>query len=288
MRNDSLKAIITGATGYIGQNLSRYLAGMGWQVDTIGRGMMTEDMIAVLRQQNPSVVFHLASCFVAEHKTADIDNLINSNILFGTRLVEAMHMTGHKLLVNTGTSWQHFGESGREPVALYSATKSAFEEILRYYVSAEQFRVVTLKIFDSYGPQDPRPKLVPKLLACFESGVVPELSPGEQKLDLVHVDDLVRAFEAGACRVLEAAAGGSMEDFALASGHAVSLRELVAVIEKIKGRSLHVKWGARPYRRREVMVPWSSGHVLPGWEPRISLERGLMELIHGKGGAGDV
>lgn len=278
-----MKAIITGATGYIGQNLSRHLTGNGWQVATIGRCLTIDEMIGVLRKENPAVVFHLASLFIAEHKSADTEGLINSNILFGTMLAEAMSVTGRRLLVNAGTSWQHFGPSDREPVALYSATKNAFEEILRYYVSAENFRVVTLKIFDSYGPNDPRPKLVPKLLACFESGVVPELSPGEQKLDLVHIDDIVRAFAIGAQRLLESRDGvGILEDFALASGRHLSLRELVATIEKIKGRSLNVKWGARPYRRREVMVPWSNGRVLPGWESQISLEQGLAELINGK------
>jgi nucleoside-diphosphate-sugar epimerase len=276
--------VITGATGYIGSQLQRHLTAKGWSIVPIDRGMKTEQMIELLRTQKPDVVFHLASLFIAEHKPSDIEPLIASNVLFGAMLAEAMAVTGHKLLVNTGTSWQHFGPGERDPVALYSATKNAFEEILKYYVSAENFRVVTLKIFDSYGPNDPRPKLVPKLIACFDSGVTPELSPGEQKLDLVHVNDLVRAFEIAALELVAIGVDvgiGSMQDFALNSGTPVSLREVIALIERLKGRSLNVKWGARPYRRREVMEPWTKGRVLPGWETSVTLEQGLADLVLG-------
>ena len=46
----------------------------------------------------------------------------------------------------------------------------------------------------------------------------------------------------------------------------------------LSGTSLAIEWGARPYRDREVMVPWTKGKTVPGWAPHIPLERGLGEL----------
>ena len=53
--------------------------------------------------------------------------------------------------------------------------------------------VVTLKFFDTYGPADRRPKLLNLLLAAAATQVPLAVSPGQQMIDLVHVDDAVGA-----------------------------------------------------------------------------------------------
>ncbi|MDD5168433.1 MAG: hypothetical protein PHN75_06420, partial [Syntrophales bacterium] len=61
------------------------------------------------------------------------------------------------------------------------------------------------------------------------------------------------------------------------------IKDIVALFEKIVGRKLNVRLGERPYRKREVMHPWSEGQVLPGWQPKVSLPSGIAELV-AKGG----
>jgi nucleoside-diphosphate-sugar epimerase len=191
-----------------------------------------------------------------------------------------MLKTGVRRLVNTGTSWQNFGARGDEPVCLYAATKSAFEEILRYYVAAENFKVLNLRIYDTFGPDDQRPKLIPKLLKCFETQQALELSPGEQKLDFVHIDDVVNGFvRAGELLDSDKSEAGYLRSYSLSSGDLVSLRELISIIEGAKGQKLNVKWGARPYRKREVMMPFEGLERLPGWAATRKLEESLRELI---------
>jgi len=36
--------------------------------------------------------------------------------------------------------------------------------------------------------------------------------------------------------------------------------------------------GGRPYREREVMVPWNKGRLLPGWSVKIRLEDGIRKI----------
>lgn len=276
-----MKAVLTGSTGYIGSRLHSHLQGLGWDVRTIGRGANRIQMVELFRGFQPDIVFHLASLFIAEHKPDDVEELVASNVTFGSLVVDSMIQAGVRRLVNTGTSWQHFGASGREPVSLYAATKSAFEEILRFYVAAENLKCVTLTIFDSFGPSDWRPKLIPKLVNCFDTHQTLELSPGDQKIDFVHVVDIVRAYVLAAERLVNDGSDiGFADEFALSSGNPIRLRDLVALIERIKGGQLDVRWGARPYRKREVMVPWAEGQVLPGWRPSIDLETGLRELMN--------
>ena len=62
-------------------------------------------MVGIVGAARPDVVFHLASTFVAEHSTEDVAALVESNLLLGTQLAEAMRVHGRTLLVNTGTAW---------------------------------------------------------------------------------------------------------------------------------------------------------------------------------------
>ncbi len=291
-------ALVTGATGFIGSHLVRRLVREGWRVSVLAREptnvaetlsqlpLLTvhhyrgsvESIQGALEHSRPDVVFHLASCFVAEHGEQDIEPLIDSNIRFGLQLLEAMTHVGVRQLVNTGTAWQHYLNEPYNPVCLYAATKQAFEDILAYYVAAGQVSAVTLKLFDTYGPGDRRKKLIPFLLRAMHTGEVLHMSPGEQQLDLVFVDDVVDAYlQSVAC--LKANGSLPTRSFAVSAGETVSVRELVDVFASVAGAPLNIVWGVRPYRKREVMYPWRTGKGLPGWTPKVPLREGIARAL---------
>ena len=145
------------------------------------------------------------------------------------------------------------------------------------FVITEGFTVLTLKLTDTYGPADRRGKLVSALLQAQREGRRLDLSPGEQTLNLLHVDDVLSGSRAALDRI-RAVPPHTREAFALRGPETLSLRDLVARIERLGARPVPVAWGARPYRPREVMRPWI-GSLLPGWSAAIGLDRGLTELI---------
>ncbi len=293
------RVLITGATGFVGSRLCRHLIKDGkYEVNIIVRPTskftqlenVKEDidihvydgtiknMMQILEDVRPDLVYHLASLFISEHQLVHVDDLIRSNILFGTQLVEAMVNIGCLKLINTGTSWQHYQNKDYSPVNLYAATKQAFEDILQYYVEAYNLKVITLKLYDTYGLDDPRPKLMNLLERIAESGEELAMSPGEQLIDLVHINDVVSAYLCATERILV----GKVKDherYAVCSGKPVQLRELVELFEKACGKKLNINWGERPYRQREVMKPWSKGRELPGWKATIDLYDGLKNMI---------
>ncbi|HEO66185.1 MAG TPA: NAD(P)-dependent oxidoreductase [Spirochaetes bacterium] len=288
------RSLVTGATGFIGSNLVRGLLNKGWKVDVLVRPSSsldmladvqnslsihafngkTEQMLEILSKVFPDVVFHVASMVVGEHKPAQVEELISSNITFGNQLLEAMSISGVSKFVNIGTYWEHYENKQYSPVNLYAATKYAFQNILQYYVEAKDISANTLKLFDTYGPNDPRPKILNLLLNAVRTGEKLVMSPGKQKLDLVYIDDVVNAFLTAAERLLAGNVRGH-EIYGVGTGEFVSLRNLVQVVEKIAGNSIHVEWGAKPYRPRDVMFPWDYKTQLSGWVAKVGLEEGI-------------
>jgi nucleoside-diphosphate-sugar epimerase len=270
-----MRALLTGSTGFVGQNLQRYLRQQGWDIETIERQDSPSDMDSKMGQFKPDVVIHLATLFIAEHKPTDIGNLIQSNIKFGTEVVDAMIRNNIANLINTGTLWQYYEGDRLSPSSLYSATKSAFESILRFYVSANSLRVINLMLSDTYGPKDPRGKLLSKLISMAGTAESLQLSPGEQKIEWTYIDDIVAGFEVAAQRLIANKESQKFVHYTVTSGELVSLKDTVKICESVLGKKINVDFGAKPYRKREIMSPSKLDPVLPGWTAKVSLKQGI-------------
>lgn len=293
------RALLTGASGFVGSALTRRLLADGWDVHLLLREGSSSDglpaegehlhihrhdgstvnLIEIMRAAAPEAVFHLASLFLATHKPEDVERLIHSNLLFSTQVAEAMAACGVRRLVNTGTSWEHYEDADYNPVCLYAATKQAFAALLHYYVECHGLRVVTLKLFDTYGAGDTRPKVLNLLKRIALEGTSLGMSPGEQLVDLVYIDDVIDAFMLAYEQLADGSQQSAMEEYGVSCGAPLPLREIAALYAQVSGKPLAIDWGGRPYRDREVMVPWHSYRSVPGWQPKVDLATGLA-LFH--------
>jgi nucleoside-diphosphate-sugar epimerase len=280
------RALVTGATGFVGTALVRRLAADGWSVDalvrtpdpTLPEGVIArvipagvDDLITLVADIAPSHCFHLATAFRGVHVPADIEPMVTANVGFGTALAEAVSRAGSCTFVNTGTVWQHYDASPYSPVSLYAATKQAFTDVLVFYGEVEGLAVHTLELMDTYGPDDPRTKLIPFLLRAGAEGTTVEMTDGSQLIDLVHVDDAVGA-------LLATAAAPAGATYGARGDGAITLRELVDRFQAATGLTLDVRWGARPARPREMLRPWMTAEAPPGWSPAVRLDDGLRAL----------
>lgn len=288
-----MRVLLTGATGFIGSQLTHRLVAEGHAVAIVVRPESQFDMlqavlpliqvhlydgsysslVRALELSEPELVFHVASLFLAQHKPQDVARLIESNLNFPTQLLEAMSQVGVRQLINTGTSWQHYQNETYNPVNLYAATKQGFEALLAYYIEAQDFRAITLKLFDTYGPADTRPKIFSLLRKIARTGETLRMSPGEQLLDLVYIDDVLDAYLLAMERMPEVEKTAS---YAVSNPARLSLQELARVYADTVGRPVNVAWGGLPYRPREVLEPWTGHEVVPGWHARVALADGLV------------
>jgi len=292
------RAVVTGATGYLGSALVGRLVDAGWSVAAIVRPTSDrsrlhrvrdrvqfvvddgkhETLLQALSAQPVEVVFHLAARSGYEHRPGEVASMLEANVVFGARLLEAMSMSECKRFVSAATYWQHYDNADYSPVSLYAASKQAFEDIARFYCEARGLAAVFLTLFDIYGPDDPRPKVFNQVLAAAKAGQAVALSPGDQLVDMVHVEDAARAFLRAGDWLHDNPAPG-LSRFLVSAGQRLPLRQLVERFVSIHSLRVDLLWGARPHRAREVMRPWDGIPTLPCWRPELSLDDGLRGLV---------
>lgn len=275
-------ALVTGATGFIGGHLIRHLTRLGWKVHALARQPSKDPTIAAsaswhhyrgdyesasraLAISKPDVVFHLASHFLTEHKSEQVDALLNANLRFGMHLLEAMHHNNVGQLINTGTSWQHYNNAAYDPVNLYAATKQAFESIIDYYCNAHDLSAVTLKLFDTYGTHDNRGKLVSIISKAIQNQTELEMTDGNQAIHLVEVSDITAAY----IWASSLTAPKEHKKYGIPSNRAITIKEAVSLLEHKYNKPAKVFWGAKPKLKRSMAYPPELQRI-PGWAAQIA------------------
>lgn len=278
-----MNIFITGATGFVGKHLVNKLFASGHNLyctllanesnpfdkDQISNVfVLANDNVNGLthffQSNNIDGIIHLASYVQsANHIPDDIDKLADINIKFSLQVLEAASNAKVKWFINTGTYWQHFDNAEYSPVNLYAATKQAFMDLSKFYWETNRIFFCTIKLFDTYGPGDTRPKIFNLWERIAKSGETLDMSGGEQIIDISHVDSVVDAFAQLAIHVHNNNPKLNNGDvFALKAAKRYSLKQLAAKYETDHGVTLNINWGARPYREREVMMPWNGGRSI--------------------------
>lgn len=280
------RVLLTGATSYLGARLAGALLEDGATVYALVRGRRRpprgvqplrydgsmRSVAAAVARARPDAVFHLASLSLLSHTSADVDPMETAIFRLGAQLADASARAGVRAYVLAGSYWQQRGPADPAPVCLYAAMKTALEDLLRYYAARTTLRTASLRLFGIYGPGDARGRLIGQLVESARSKRTLDLSPGRQTLEMLYIDDAVAAFRHTA-GMIERRPALSGRAWAVGSGERTTLRELVGEFSLRVG-PVKVRWGGRPYRPGDVMVPWD-GPRLPGWRPRVKLAEGL-------------
>lgn len=289
---------MTGATGYIGSHVLKYLLSKGWEIHVVADPKFgyanIEDVLPEIdlfeyegdiaslceyfKEKKADVVFHLAAAVITNYKLEQVPILIQSNIQFGTEILEAMKSSETKLIVSTGSYWQNYNSDSYNPVDLYAATKEAFEKIVQYYVDAFGIRHINLRLFDVYGEDDKRPKLWNALRDIAGTDQHIAVSPGEQLLDLIHITDVCTAYEA-AYTLLVNNQSLINEIYGVRTGVTYTLKDAITVLEKSLRKNINADFGVKNYKDREVMLPYDKYNYLPNWKALVTLQDGFSRFL---------
>ena len=171
--------------------------------------------------------------------------------------------------------WGHVNPVG--PRGVYDEAKRFAEAMTMAYHRYHGVETRIARIFNTFGPRM-RPndgRVVSNfLIQALEGNPLTVYGDGRQTRSFCYVSDLVD----GLFRLLMSAEG---EPVNLGNPAERTIRDLVAAIEKILGRSLPVTYNPLPQDDPRVRQPdITRARTLLGWEPKVELEIGLRETIN--------
>lgn len=290
-----MKVLITGATGFVGKTLVPYLFHHGIKdicllirnKEKADRLFAEQNLNYIINtndswQQevvdyNPDVVIHMATLFTGKCDAATCKEIVNTNILLTTQLLESLSHTTCKYFINIGTFTEFlFGNEHYFSNNLYSASKTAVRPIIQFFQTRSIWKWINVIVYTPYGRKNEQKKVIDYLRDALESEAPVGFSEGLQILDFIHVDDMADFFYNLLNRLDELKE--PYYQFHLGTGTGHSLREVALVMEKVSGKKINANWGFYPYRKYDTMyavAPIAKNLELLGWKNRIGLEEGI-------------
>ncbi len=286
------RILVTGASGFLGQHVLSLLERQEGEVHAVSR--------SEVQASESNVIWHQADLFDSAHTEqllAEVrpDKLIHLaweatpgsywNSLANYRWVEAtlalvrlFREYGGRKLVVAGSCAEYDWSLGimRETSSElrydmpYPASKNALEKLLRSYAEQTKLELAWGRLFFVYGPGEDERRLIPSVIHALLEDREARCSSGIQKRDYIYVEDAAEA-------LVLLAEDGHSGIFNIGSGQAVAVRELVEQIADQFPDRRKPNFGALASSDDYPLVEADiSGLRLIGWEPRTSIDKGVM------------
>ena len=301
-----MKAVVTGAAGFIGSHLTESLLADGHDVigvdafvDYYPREVKERNLARALDHRSfrlveaslqemdlepvldgASEVFHLAAqAGVRASWGQDFAVYTDNNVLATQRLLETAVAARVPRVVYASSS-SVYGDAAAlplqedtacRPVSPYGVTKLAAEHLVNLYHSNMGVPVVSLRYFTVYGPRQ-RPDMAFHrfLKAAREGSPIRLFGDGRQTRDFTYVDDIVAATRAAA----DSGRPGGV--YNVGGGERVAMTDVIARIERVTGRRLAVeREGAQKGDMRDTLADTSAAGRDLGFHSTVTLDDGL-------------
>ncbi len=268
------KAVITGASGFIGSHLVERLKRDGFEVIKIPHQNLksVSYLTGYMKSIKPDYIFHLSAYGNMSNQT-DEDEILQANYINTYYLLQATKDIPYKLFVNFSTS-SVYGKTYRrmkewhrlKPDTMYAATKAGAEYLCRYFRKKYKKVIVTVRPFSVYGPGEASFRFIPTLINCSLAGKKPTIIKGNH--DWIYIDDFIN----GVMKLVENAGNLPHRTYNIGTGHMTSNTEVAAHIStdyhfvpdvKIQDSSV---WIADIGRMAEL-----------NWKPSVKIQEGIQK-----------
>lgn len=272
-----MKIFVTGATGFIGQNLIKKALESDHQVYALTRkstksfkfesssnlnwivGELDGDYENIFEKCD--VLIHLASHGVSPQPGSWVD-CIDANVKKSTKMLLSAITSGIKNFLISG-SFAEYGEYGLKykyipvdsllkPNGPYATTKAMFYEVCRQLSKEKNIKIIYARLFSVYGEGQNETNLWPSLKYAASNNLDFKMTKGEQVRDFVSVDHVCENF-LKLINMYSTIDSGKLITINIGSGIPKSVAEFSKYWWKKYEAKGQLLIGALPYRKNEIM-----------------------------------
>ena len=145
---------------------------------------------------------------------------------------------------------------------LYSATKNAFEMISNFYGSRnKKTKFYNLKLFESFGSNDERKKLIPIIISNYKKKKSTTIISKNLELNIIHVDDVIKGINIILNNNI------SPGSYCLKNNKNIKISKLIKNLNTNLKRKIKIKY----LKKSVTKIPKSKLKKLPRWKPDSQL-----------------
>lgn len=272
--------LITGANGFIGMHLAKYLIEKGYKVAALPRVYLSEPvaMERYIKEVNPKYIFHLAAYGNQTHQD-DLDETIYTNVIKTYSILRASLDVDYEAFINVSSSsvYGYKTVPMAESMSLeckdpYGCTKAAGEYITKAFAFHDK-PVVNVRPFSVYGGGEQEHRLIPRIIKCLNDPTdTLKLNP-DSVHDWVYVEDFIE----GMMVVAENVCRFCGKDVNIGTGRQTSNEMVYEILSEIAGKDATIEIVDGNKNDKKCWKASTSFLKEYGFETKTSLETGLLK-----------
>jgi nucleoside-diphosphate-sugar epimerase len=271
--------LVTGATGVLAKSFisrfdTEYRIIRGLRNPTRSDEIRVDSWHKIQTITEIDVVLHFAGKYLIEDSSEN-SKMINDAVVGTATVLTDYCRESNTPLISLG-SYFELAPKEMQPWSYYAIAKQSAARILELASLNHDIPMRYLYTYDTYGNDFSRRKIVDVLLDTKTEKL--ELSPGEQKLNLTHENDLVDAINLSLIDLISNPDGFEKRQIRNQSDE-FSLRQIAELVNEIRLNKISLNFGMKPYRKKEVFSIWDCAPDLEGWEPKIRFEDFVSQLV---------
>jgi len=278
-----MKIGIIGSTGFMGENISAFLKKKNYQVKNFSsykklKKNWLETVCKEIKRYSPEIIINCSASQMLDDDKKSIESLIYTNLYSQSFFVsEAKKLKNFIGFITFGSRWEYDEKGNYKPNTFYAASKHASDYLLKYFAD-KKTTIVVLKIFDTYGINDKRSKILNLLLKNYKNNTKLKLSPGAQEIDYVNILDICELIKL-ICRDIKKNKINGFKKYTVSSNKPITLIKLTKILKKILKKDLDIEMGALKYRDNESMKTLKKIFNYKSWKPKSNLIKDLKKIF---------
>jgi CDP-3, 6-dideoxy-D-glycero-L-glycero-4-hexulose-4-reductase len=207
--------LITGASGFIGNNFIKNFSNKNnLYYILLKKSKKNKKFINSFKGKNKKIIFfkknleiytsinklkinffiNFATYYTKDNNFKNTEQLIRSNILFPSLILESINKKYLKKVITFGSMQEHHQNKEYMPDCLYAATKKSLDKLFFFHkIKLTKIKFYNLKFYETYNANDKRKKLVPIIKKNYINNLTTTLASKTLNLNFLHVDDVCRA-----------------------------------------------------------------------------------------------